>query len=111
MRTQTLFNVNPTPVISTITGDTFESYPDHYKLTKGVNVSTSAVVVFVLNDQNTTASLEGSIDGTNFVNIKSVTRSGSDVLEGHTVALFPFMRVKVTSNTANSVIKVDIAYP
>tara|TARA_A100000171_G_C2131327_1_gene146960 strand:- start:1704 stop:2018 length:315 start_codon:yes stop_codon:yes gene_type:complete len=96
----------------TPTGDSFESYPDHYKLTKGVNVSTSGIATFKLADDTCTAVLEGSIDGTNFVTVKSVARVGSDILEGHTVAIFPFMRCNVTdTGSSGAAIKVDIAYP
>ena len=111
MRTITLMNL--TSETGTPTGDSFKTYPDHYKLTKGVNVSTSGVVTFELKTQNVTATLQGSISGESdeFVNIKAVSRSGSDVLEGHTVAIFPFMRVKLTSVTNGAVIKVMIAYP
>ena len=96
-----------------ITGDSIQSYPNHYELTKGVNVSTSGVATFDLQDANVTATLQGSISGDSaeFVDIKAVSRSGSDVLEGHTVAIFPFMRVKCTGVADTAVIKVMIAYP
>ena len=70
MRTQTLLSTT-TADTSNVTGDSFESYPDHYKLTKGVNVATSGVCTFVINTQNATATLQGSIDGTNFVTVKA----------------------------------------
>ena len=110
MRTQTLMNLSGQT--ATPTGDSFESYPDHYKLTKGVNVSTSGIATFKLANDTCTAVLEGSIDGTNFVTVKSVSRVGSDILEGHTVAIFPFMRCNVTATgSSGAAIKVDIAYP
>ena len=109
MRTQTLLST-PTADTSNVTGDSFESYPDHYKLTKGVNVATSGVCTFVINTQNATATLQGSIDGTNFVTVKATSRSGSNIAEGYTVAIFPFMRVALTGVTAASVVKVDMAY-
>ncbi len=96
-----------------ITGNSIQSYPDHYELTKGVNVSTSGVATFELTTANVTATLQGSISGESdeFVDIKAVSRSGSNVLEGHTVAIFPFMRVKCTGVADTAVIKVMIAYP
>jgi len=111
MRTQTLLSTT-TGSTDDVTGDSIESYPDHYKLTKGVNVSTSGVCSFVITTQNATATLQGSISGvsTEFVDIKAVSRSGSNILEGHTIALFPFMRVKLTGVASGAVVKVDIAY-
>jgi len=112
MRTQTLIDeIRLNDAI--VTGTSFKSYPDHYETTKGVNVSTSGVVTFDLGDANVTATLQGSISGDSaeFVNIKTVSRSGSDVLEGHTVAIFPFMRVKLTNVSSGADIKVMIAYP
>jgi hypothetical protein len=109
MRTQTLLSTT-TADTSNVTGDSFKTYPDHYELTKGVNVATSGVCTFVINDQNATATLQGSIDGTNFVTVKATSRSGSNIAEGYTVAIFPFMRVALTGVTAASVVKVDIAY-
>ena len=110
MLRQTLFDVTALSTAD-LTGSTHETYPDHYRLTRGVNVSHSGVCTFVINDQNSTATLQGSIDNTNFVDIKAVSRSGTNILEGHTVAIFPFMRVKLTGVIANSVVKVDIAHP
>lgn len=111
MRTITLMNL--TSQTGTPTGDSFKTYPDHYELTKGVNVSTSGVATFKLDDDTCTAVLEGSIDGTNFVTVKSVSRVGSNILEGHTVAIFPFMRCNVTAtgSSPGADIKVDIAFP
>lgn len=112
MRTQTLIDETRLNT-DDVTGTSFRSYPDHYETTKGVNVSTSGVVTFDLKTQNVTATLQGSISGDSaeFVNIKTVSRSGSNVLEGHTVAIFPFMRVSLSGVTAGAVIKVMIAYP
>ena len=112
MRTQALIDQT---LLSTdnVTGTSFRSYPEHYETTKGVNVSTSGVVTFNLGTANVVATLQGSISGdsSEFVNIKTVSRSGSNKLEGHTVAIFPFMRVKLTGVSIGAVIKVMIAYP
>jgi len=93
-----------------ITGSTTETYA---YIAKGTNASTSGVATFDLQTANVTATLQGSISGESdeFVDIKAVSRSGSNVLEGHTVAIFPYMRVKCTSVTDTAVIKVMIAYP
>ena len=110
MRTLNLFNVTHLTTAD-LTGSGLSTYPDHYDLMKGVNVSTQGVCTFVITAQNSTATLQGSIDGTNFVDVKSTSRSGTDIAEGYTVAIFPFMRVKTTGTVANAVTKVDIAYP
>lgn len=112
MRTQTLMDETRLGT-DDVTGTSFRSYPDHYDTTKGVNVSTSGVVTFDLKTANVTATLQGSISGDSaeFVNIKTVSRSGSNVLEGHTVAIFPFMRVSLSGVSSGAVIKVMIAYP
>lgn len=110
MRTQTLLSTT-TGSTDDVTGESFESYPDHYKLTKGVNVECSGVCTFVITTQNATATLQGSIDGTNFVDIKAQARAGTNIAEGYTVAIFPFMRAKLTGVASGAVVKVDIAYP
>ena len=73
---------------------------------------TGGLATFKLSDAACSCRLEGSIDGVNFVNIKTVTRtsSGSDVLEGHSIAIFPHMRGKVTSASIGADIKLDIAF-
>jgi len=93
-----------------ITGSTTETYA---YIAKGTNASTSGVATFELTTANVTATLQGSISGESdeFVDIKAVSRSGTNILEGHTVAIFPYMRVKCTSVTDTAVIKVMIAYP
>lgn len=109
MRKSTLLNQ-----VASGTSDIIGSATETYAyIARGTNASTSGVATFDLSQANVTATLQGSISGKSaeFVNIKAVSRSGGDVLEGHTVAIFPFMRVKCTnvSNTAD--IKVMIAYP
>jgi hypothetical protein len=93
-----------------ITGSTTETYA---YIAKGTNASTSGVATFDLQAANVTATLQGSISGDSaeFVDIKAVSRSGTNILEGHTVAIFPYMRVKCTSVTDAAEIKVMIAYP
>ena len=112
MRTQNLFTVTHITTAD-LTGTSRPTYPEYYKFSKGVNVSTQGVATFKLTTQNVTATLQGSITGESdeFVDIKAVSRSGTDVMEGHTVAIFPFMRVKTTNTTSAAVTKVDIAYP
>ena len=109
MRSSTLLNQTASGT-GDITGSLSETYA---YLAKGTNASTSGVATFELTTANVTATLQGSISGESdeFVDIKAVSRSGSDVLEGHTVAIFPFMRVKCTSVSDTAAIKVMIAYP
>ena len=109
MRSNTLLDQTASGT-GNITGSATETYA---YIAKGTNASTSGVATFELTTANVTATLEGSISGESdeFVTIKSVTRSGSNVLEGHTVAIFPFMRVKCTAVSDTAVIKVMIAYP
>ena len=109
MRSSTLLNQQASGT-SDITGSSIESYS---YVAKGTNASTSGVATFDLKTANVTATLQGSISGDSaeFVDIKAVSRSGSNVLEGHTVAIFPFMRVKCTGVADTAVIKVMIAYP
>lgn len=109
MRSSTLLNQTASGT-GDITGSSSETYA---YLAKGTNASTSGVATFELTTANVTATLQGSISGESdeFVDIKAVSRSGSNVLEGHTIAIFPFMRVKCTSVSDTAVIKVMIAYP
>lgn len=109
MRSSTLLNQAASGT-GDITGSSIETYS---YVAKGTNASTSGVATFKLSTANVTATLQGSISGDSaeFVDIKAVSRSGSDVLEGHTVAIFPFMRVKCTSVSDTAAIKVMIAYP
>ena len=108
MRSSTLLNQTASGT-GDITGSSIESYS---YVAKGTNASTSGVATFELTTANVTATLQGSISGESdeFVDIKAVSRSGSNVLEGHTVAIFPFMRVKCTGVADTAVIKVMIAY-
>ncbi len=109
MRSSTLLNQTASGT-GDITGSSSATYA---YLAKGTSASTSGVATFELTTANVTATLQGSISGESdeFVDIKAVSRSGSNVLEGHTVAIFPFMRVKCTSVADTAVIKVMIAYP
>ena len=109
MRSSTLLNQTASGT-GDLTGSSSETYA---YLAKGTNASTSGVATFELTTANVTATLQGAISGESdeFVAIKAVSRSGSNVLEGHTIAIFPFMRVKCTSVSDTAVIKVMIAYP
>ncbi len=107
MRTQNLLRLENQSGAST--GFTFSPFQGlHDRVIRG----TGGLAVFKLSDAACSCRLEGSIDGTNFVNVKTVTRtsSGSDVLEGHSVAIFPFMRGRVTSASIGADIKLDIAF-
>ena len=90
-----------------VTGTTFNPYAG---LGNRVIRSNNGVAVFKIGSNNATLLLEGSLDGSNFVTVKSVSRVGSDVLEGHSVCIFPHMRGKVSTTTGAASIKLDIGF-
>jgi hypothetical protein len=105
MRVSNLLNL--TSQSGAATGTSFSPYAG---LNDRVIRSNNGVAVFKIDSNNATVLLEGSLDGTNFVTVKSVSRVGSDVLEGHSVCIFPHMRGKVSSTTGAANIKLTIGF-
>lgn len=102
--------MNLTDQSDAVTGSTFTVYPDHTNQVRNFSNAFSGVCTFDISDSTATVQLQGSIDGTNFVTVKEVSRVGSDILEGYSVTIFPFMRAKVSSAGTNANIKVMVAY-